>query len=194
MEQQQSTSKIKQVFTPKRIKIIVAILVVCAIAAGGGAWYQHQQKQERRAQIQAAQTRVVQYQADQQHVTLIDENKAKEIAANVIGKDAASLTFKEVKLENKWDDDDFRRGEHRNGKKDHGQGQQPPQGAQAAPNPNAPAALGPAPAQAPQAQQQPAPATQFLPVYDIEVRDGAVEYDIEINAVTGDVLQSKVDH
>lgn len=201
MEKQQYTSKIKQVFTPKRIKIIVAVLVVCAIAAGGGAWYRHQQKAERRTQIQAAQTRVIQYQADQQHLALIDENKAKEIAASVIGKDAASLTFTEVKLENKWDDDDFRKGEHKKDKKDRGQGQ-PPQGPQAAPNPQAPAAPAPAPGQAPadtaQPQPQPAavpaPPVQFLPVYDIEVRDGAVEYDIEINAVTGDVLQSKVDH
>lgn len=44
MNTQNMKDTAKGIFTAKRIKIGVAVLVVCAIAAGGGAWYMHQQK------------------------------------------------------------------------------------------------------------------------------------------------------
>lgn len=204
MEQKTYTDKLKGLITPKRIKIAVAVLVVCAIAAGGGAWYLHQQKLARKAEIAAAQTRVIQYQAAQQQTQLIDEAKARSIAADVIGKDEATLTFKKVELENKWDDDDYRASRRhekgpRDGRPDGPQGNGPMNGApqpQGQPQGQHPQpAQQPAPTQpAPQGQPQQPQGNYFFPVYDVEVKDGSVEYDIEINAVTGQVLHSDVDH
>lgn len=191
-------NKAKGIFTAKRIKIGAAILAVCAVAAGGGMWYMHDQKQARKAQIAQAQMRMVQYQASQQNLNLLDEAQAKTLAAQAIGLDENVVTFRSVALKNKWDDDAYRdtrkhHKEHRGDDRRNVSPQQPPappvNGQPASQNvPNAPA-VHPAAPNAPQGQHH-----NFFPVYDIKATADGLTYDIEINAATGEVLDSEVEH
>ena len=157
MEQKGYTNWLKRIFTPRRLKLGAVLVVVCAIVAGGGAWYYHQQKMERKAQIQQAQTRMVEYQ----------------------------LRFREISLENKWDD-----GNYRNARRDR------------QPRDVRPAAAAPAQGNG---QGQAAQATPgqhdgwtrqeefFLPIYEIECNGDGLGYELEINAITGEVLESEVE-
>ena len=77
MENKMNTEKKNGLFTAKRFKIGAAVVIVCAVVAGIGAWYHHQQKIERRAQIRQAQTRMVEYQAEQRNMVLIGEEKVR---------------------------------------------------------------------------------------------------------------------
>lgn len=184
MNTQNMKDTAKGIFTAKRIKIGVAVLVVCAIAAGGGAWYMHQQKMERRAQIAQAQMRMVQYQASERSLNLLDEAKIRSLAAQAVGVDESALTFKKVELENKWDDDDYRKGHGL--ARDYGdKGLKGPQGQPSAQ---------PKQLQAPAAQGQIPGQPQFFPVYEVEATVNGIEYDMEFNAVTGELLHSEVDH
>ncbi len=90
MGQEQYTTDKKGIFTAKRLKIGAAILVVCAIAAAGGVWYYHQQKAERHAQLLQAQTRMVEYQAGQRQISLLDVSQIKAIAAQAVGRREAA--------------------------------------------------------------------------------------------------------
>ena len=184
---QEPTGKL---LTAKRIKIGVALIIICAIVAGGGSWYYHQQKEAKRAQLAQAQTRMVQYQANQNNMQLLDETKVRALAAQAIGLDESQLTFKQIQLENKWDDaypsarQDRAHHEpdrHHTGApvQPNGQGQQP-NTAQTGPAAQSPAGA-------------PAGQSRFYPVYEVECVSGTMEYELEIDAVSGAVLESDVD-
>lgn len=206
MEQKKYTAWITQVFSPRRLKIGIACLLVCVIAAGGGAWYYHQQKVERKYQIRQAQTRMVEYQAAQRNIQLINTDDVKAMAAQAVGQDEASLQFREISLENKWDDKAYR-----NARRDRG----PVHGAAPAkmPRNNAPVnapvnaptnaptnasansqANSTAPQQGRQVNEGSAmQEAHFFPVYEVECSGGGLKYELEINAVTGEVLGSEVE-
>ena len=202
MEQKKYTAWITQFFSPRRLKIGIACLLVCVIAAGGGAWYYHQQKVERKYQIRQAQTRMVEYQAAQRNIQLINTDDVKAMAAQAVGQDEASLQFREISLENKWDDKAYR-----NARRDRG----PVHGAAPAkmPRNNAPAnvptnastnapansqANSTAPQQGRQVNESSAmQEAHFFPVYEVECSGGGLKYELEINAITGEVLGSEVE-
>lgn len=184
MEQKEYTSWLKRIFTPRRLKLGAVLVVVCAMVAGG-AWYYHQQKMERKAQIQQAQTRMVEYQAAQRNVQLIGVDDIKAIAAQAVGKDAADLRFREISLENKWDD-----GDYRNARRDR------------RPRDVRPAVAAPAQGNGQGQAVQAAPGQHdgwtrqeefFLPIYEIECDGDGLGYELEINAITGEVLESEVE-
>ena len=185
MEQKEYTSWLKRIFTPRRLKLGAVLVVVCAMVAGGGAWYYHQQKMERKAQIQQAQTRMVEYQAAQRNVQLIGVDDIKAIAAQAVGKDAADLRFREISLENKWDD-----GDYRNARRDR------------RPRDVRPAVAAPAQGNGQGQAVQAAPGQHdgwtrqeefFLPIYEIECDGDGLGYELEINAITGEGLESEVE-
>ena len=185
MEEKKYTNWLKRVFTPRRLKIGTALVLVCAIAAGGGTWYYHQQKMERKAQIRQAQTRMVEYQAAQRNVKLLSADEIKDIAANAVGKDTASLQFREISLENKWNN-----GAYRNERRDR------------RPRDVRPSAAMPAQESGQAQAGQTTPGQHdgwtrqeefFLPVYEIECNGDGLGYELEINAVTGEVLESEVE-
>lgn len=198
MEQKKYTAWITQVFSPRRLKIGIVCLLVCVIVAGGGSWYYHQQKVERKYQIRQAQTRMVEYQAAQRNIQLINTDDVKAMAAQAVGQDEASLQFREISLENKWDDKAYR-----NARRDRG----PVHGAAPAKMPrnnapvNAPAnalANSQANSTAPQQDRQinegsAMQEAHFFPVYEVECSGGGLKYELEINAVTGEVLGSEVE-
>lgn len=183
MEQKKYTDWLKRIFSPRRLKIGAVLILVCAVAAGGGTWYYHQQKMERKAQIRQAQTRMVEYQAEQRNVKLLSVDDIKAIAAQAVGKEEAALQFREISLENKWDDRSYRNARRDPGQRVNSAAAQPPQQAGA-------------PAQR-QSRQQEAGWTRqeshFLPIYEIECQGDGLGYELEINAVTGEVLSSEVE-
>ena len=198
MENKMNTEKKNGLFTAKRFKIGAAVVIVCAVVAGIGAWYHHQQKIERRAQIRQAQTRMVEYQAEQRNMVLIGEEKVRSLTAQAIGQDESALTFQEITLENKWNDDSYR--EARKQRLNHGDRRDniPVNGRQPGPAPQGNGGVPGGPAQG----TAPAPATtagydgwqeRFFPVYEVTCTSGSLEYELEIDALTGNVLESEVE-
>ena len=198
MENKMNTEKKNGLFTAKRFKIGAAVVIVCAVVAGIGAWYHHQQKIERRAQIRQAQTRMVEYQAEQRNMALIGEEKVRSLTAQAIGQDESALTFREITLENKWNDDSYR--EARKQRLNHGDRRDniPVNGRQPGPATQGNGGVPGGPAQG----TVPAPATtagydgwqeRFFPVYEVTCTSGSLEYELEIDALTGNVLESEVE-
>ena len=78
----------------------LAAVVALAILGGAGAVYDVQQNKAERAARDAARSQLVASQAARENVTLISEDEAKAKAAEAVGIDESSLTFKSVGLEN----------------------------------------------------------------------------------------------
>ena len=78
----------------------LAAVVALAILGGAGAVYDVQQHKAERAARDAARSQLVASQAARENVTLISEDEAKAKAAEAVGIDESSLTFKSVGLEN----------------------------------------------------------------------------------------------
>lgn len=127
---------------------IAAVIVMSAIGTGGSYAY-HVQKEAARAEL-------IRQQASEQHMTLISEDEAKDIAIKAIGKDAGDVYFTETKLKNKAKNKHHAR---------HTTNDTTTNGTE----------------------------TAFRPVYDFECYVGMVEYEIHIDAVTGQVLKLEVD-
>ncbi|KMO87423.1 hypothetical protein AB840_02405 [Megasphaera cerevisiae DSM 20462] len=187
---EQVKHKMKQIFTAKRLKIGAAVLVVCAIAAGGGAWYHHQQKLERRAQVRQAQTRMVEYQAAQRSMKLLEAAQIRSLTAQAIGKDESAVDFREVTLENRWDDDEY--AEHKERREIRRSHTMPDRDNEP---PARPAVL-PQPQSAAPVAVQPQAGTgrdHFYPVYEVKCIVDNVKYEFKIDAITGKVLESEVE-
>ena len=78
----------------------LAAALALAILGGAGAVYDVQQHKAERAARDAARSQLVAAQAARENVTLISEDEAKAKAAEAVGIDESSLTFKSVGLEN----------------------------------------------------------------------------------------------
>lgn len=78
----------------------LAAALALAILGGAGAVYDVQQHKAERAARDAARSQLVASQAARENVTLISEDEAKAKAAEAVGIDESSLTFKSVGLEN----------------------------------------------------------------------------------------------
>lgn len=190
---EQVKHKMKQIFTAKRLKIGAAVLVVCAIAAGGGAWYHHQQKLERRAQVRQAQTRMVEYQAAQRSMKLLEEAQIRSVAAQAIGKDKSAIDFREITLENRWDDEEY--AEHKERREIRRSHAMPARSDGTPAQPAAPAAGQPpaTPAALASGQQTDTGRDHFYPVYEVKCIVDNVKYEFKIDAITGKVLESEVE-
>ena len=78
----------------------LAAALALAILGGAGAVYDVQQHKAERAARDAARSQLVAAQAARENVTLISEDEAKAKAAEAVGIEESSLTFKSVGLEN----------------------------------------------------------------------------------------------
>jgi hypothetical protein len=120
-------------------------------------------------------------QASQRGIVLIDQAQVQSIAAEAIGKSESDLNFRTVQLEMKKHDD--RHDKHRDDKHERKQDRREHDREDLPAAPNRPRA----PMDNAAVQQD------FRPIYKVKCYAGKVEYELRIDAVTGEVLTSKVD-
>ena len=155
-------------------KLAIGVLI-CAVVTGGiasgAAWYHHQQEQAAHEQRIQARTTMIQAQADQRSLALLDTNAIRSLTAQAIGQDETSITFREITLINAADPSE------KNGKKDKKEKKEHRERITPVDLPEATAAE---------------PHTQFQPVYTVSCRVAPVKYKLQIDAITGTVLKSTV--
>lgn len=177
MNAQEVRIMMKNIFTPVRLKKAAALTVLCGILTAGGA-YVHNERAQAHDRIEAqARTDMIMAQAAQRGVTLLDTERIQALTAAAIGKDPSSITYRKVKLTMKH----HARGKHE-GKRDHN-GRVHDQRAemqQGVPSANA--------ADSTNVQ------SDFRPVYKVTCYVDGIKYKLRFDAVTGDVLSSKVDY
>ena len=191
---------VKNVFTPARLKKAAAVAVLVGIVSAGGAYYHHSQAEARSAMEKQARSEMLAAQAEQRGIVLIDEDHVRTIAAGAIGKDVTELDFRKVYLTMKDHDDrngkhDKKRKHDRDGWREHDRDRHEMMPAPAAPMDGSgqmPAAA-PTPAMTPVQPPVNMGQPEFHPIYKVKCYAGNVEYKLRIDAVTGDVLSSKVD-
>ena len=195
----QVKTKARKIFTPKRIKTAVAVLVVCAITAGGGSWYWHQQKKEQHLQAQQAQTRMIAYQASQRNMNIIDANQAESSIAASLGIDESAITFNSVALKDRSQKDDD--NEHHKDKKHdikqekankNDQSTTPDTQTSATAKPQAASDTPAQPAATPPAAPAAVAKDSFYPVYEVTCSANNIEYKFEVDAQTGQILKNRV--
>ena len=199
----------------------LAAALALAILGGAGAVYDVQQHKAERAAKDAARSQLVASQAARENVTLISEDEAKAKAAEAVGIDEGSLTFKTVNLENlamekadKKDGDKkekFEKKAHKEGGKhdeawykEHGDHERDDHerdnhdsydhdGMQHMAQPGG-APQGMMQGQPPQPAdgQQPPKSFRFHPAYKISCTHGNVKYHVMVDAVTGNVMMCDV--
>lgn len=188
------------------------VAVVIAALGGAGAWYHHSQELAAHEQQQAARTALVEAQASQRSLSLIDEATVRSITAEAIGQEETSITFRQISLQNAADRD--KKGGERDKKhderKDKGtrpEKQAPPQEQmqgqpQGQPQDQpAPETGMPQPVQKPgqpndvaapndRLGRAPGEGRDFRPVYHVKCKVGEAKYQVDIDAVTGRVLHA----
>ena len=201
--------KAKGIFTKKNLKRVAAACVVCALLGGGGAWGWHQHKAAEHQQILQARTALVENQAAQKNMMLIDQDQAKMTAAATIGVDPGQIEFRQIALvdeaASRDKDGKHKEDKHKDRKKDGKEDNKaqrndgPAIPATAQPEGTPPVAGTSDGAQTDgqtgataKAAALPGTASSFRPVYEMDCRTGGVTYKIHVDAVSGEVLQSKV--
>lgn len=182
------------------------VAVVLAALGGAGAWYHHSQEQAAHQQQQAARVALIEAQASQRSLSLIDEAAVHSITAEAIGQEETSITFRQISLQNATDRDK-KDGEHdkkREDRKDKDRGARAEKQASPQGQPHeqpAPAANTPQPDQAPgqpgntaapndRLGHAPGEGRDFRPVYHVKCKVGEAKYQVDIDAVTGRVLHA----
>lgn len=189
----------------------LAAALALAILGGAGAVYDVQQHKAERAARDAARSQLVAAQAARENVTLISEDEAKAKAAEAVGIDESSLTFKSVGLENlalqKGDKKDgdkkekFEKKSHKEGGKhsedwyknhdnhdshdrdDHERDNHDGYDHDGMQHMAQPQGMMP---------EQPPHDFRFHPAYKIACSHGDVKYHVMVDAVTGDVMTCDV--
>lgn len=189
----------------------LAAALALAILGGAGAVYDVQQHKAERAARDAARSQLVAAQAARENVTLISEDEAKAKAAEAVGIDESSLTFKSVGLENlalqkgdKKDSDKkekFEKKSHKEGGKhsedwyknhdnhdshdrdDHERDNHDGYDHDGMQHMAQPQGMMP---------EQPPHDFRFHPAYKIACSHGDVKYHVMVDAVTGDVMTCDV--
>lgn len=99
MAQENIKNAVTGIFTKSRMKKAGVLIVIAAVAA---------------------RTAMIEAQAQRENVALLSEDEVQRVAAEAIGKDAASITFRRIALTDAADRDqhekDGRKKEHREGK------------------------------------------------------------------------------
>lgn len=120
MAQENIKNAVTGIFTKSRMKKAGVLIVIAAVAAGGFSYYRHEQKIAQHTAAAAARTAMIEAQAQRENVALLSEDEVQRVAAEAIGKDAASITFRRIALTDAADRDqhekDGRKKEHREGK------------------------------------------------------------------------------
>lgn len=173
------------IFSKSHMKKAGVGLLICGILAGGGAWYHHQQKQTEHAQQLQARTTMIEAQAAQNNVALLDTENVRALSAQAIGIDETAITFQEISLL------DNQQEEHKDKKekKDHEDKKHSSENAAKKESHAQPASQD---YEALAAAQTETPAPAFQPVYKVSCKANNVNYSLRIDAVTGNVLQSKI--
>lgn len=174
MNAQEVKIMMKNIFTPVRLKKAAALTVLCGILTAGGA-YVHNERAQAHDRIEAqARTDMIMAQAAQRGVTLLDTERIQTLTAEAIGKDPSSITYRKIKLTMKQHKNEWKRDHDR---QEHGYSADVQQGAQPANT------IG-------RTNVQP----DFRPVYKVTCYVDGVKYKLRFDAVTGEVLSSKVDY
>ena len=108
-------TKMQNIFTKKRLKNALVLLVVAGIMGAGGSYFVHQNKVQAKMLEREARSQIVMSMSQQERINLISQEEAKSIAAKNINTSLDSLTFKEVYLEKS----DYKKNEHSYSNKEH---------------------------------------------------------------------------
>lgn len=168
MDKEKAIEKVKSVITSRAAKRVAMAALVLSVMGGGAAFYAHNERMLAKEAIAATRNEAIRADMEEKGYTVISEDEARRIAAEAIGKSESDLNFTKVRL--KYDDDHRDRRHDKDDRHDRrDQGTMPqPQGNQAPP--------------------------VIHPIYDIEAKTSTfVEYDVEIDAVTGEVIDVDLD-
>lgn len=164
--------KAGEIFTLAHIKRVGIGVLICAAIAGAGGVYWHQHKVIEHTKIIQARTRMIEAQAAKNNITLLDSVKIKEIVAEAIGMDGVSIEYKQLELTARVDNDHYAEKAAKRHKKDYEELAKPePVGLTATKAANAAASY---------------------PVYKVVCKADGIKYSLNVDAVTGQVLNSKV--
>lgn len=187
MENVQNT--LGNIFTRSHLKKAAAGLLVCGILAGGGAWYHHQQKQVEHAQMLQARTTMIEAQAAQNNVALLDTDNIRTLTAQAIGVDETAITFQEISLLDKTQQPHKDDKEKEKEKKDHADKKH-----RAKNDTEKDASQASAQDYANLAANQTVSTTPaFQPIYKVSCKANNVKYNLRLDAVTGKVLHSSIE-
>ena len=137
-----------------------------------------------------ARTAMIQNQASQRNLNLLDEEQAKALAAQAVGVEEANLTYEKVALVNAADRKD--KGKHKDKEKEikraerkmvASQDQNQDQNNQAGQDGTTDGTA---------SATKKVASTDFQPIYKVDMKADKVDYDVRIDAVTGNVLKADV--
>lgn len=83
---------LNNLFNKNSIKKAGMGILICSLALGGFSIYHHQAMAAEREQIMQAETSLLESQAAQQNITLIDNSQLQALAANAIGVNENDIT------------------------------------------------------------------------------------------------------
>ena len=164
--------KAGEIFTLARIKKAGIGVLICAVIAGAGGVYWHQHKVIEHTKIIQARTRMIEAQAAKNNITLLDSVKIKKIVAEAIGMAGASIEYKQLELTDRVDNGHYAEKDAKRHKKDYEESVKPE----------------PVGLTAPKADN----AGASYPVYKVVCKADGIKYSLNVDAVTGQVLNSKV--
>ena len=90
--------KLGEIFTLAHIKRAGMVVLIFAVTAGAGGVYWHQQETDAHMKIVQARTRMIEAQAAKNNIMLLDREKIKEIVAEAIGLDGSNIEYKQIEL------------------------------------------------------------------------------------------------
>ena len=94
-------NSLTNIFHKSYLKKACAGILICGLLAAGGTWYHHTQKQIEHAQLLQARTTMIEAQANQNNVALLDLSNIRSLTAQAIGIDENAITFREISLSEK---------------------------------------------------------------------------------------------
>lgn len=194
--------KIRNIFTAENLKKAGGCLGVCAVIASSATWYHHQHKQVVHAQVRDAQNKLIEAQAAQHDLTLLNTDTVRTLTADAIGSDETTVNYRDITLidpsqhigiKNK----DKHKGEKHKAAYKHNDDQDKTSDEDTVPsqlvNINSSATTADyAAITAPQAADVPANLS-FRPIYRVACKANNVKYNLRIDAVTGQVLKCNIE-
>lgn len=170
-------------FSAIPVKKVGLTLIICMVIAGAGGVYWHQEKLDEHRRIVQARTRMIEAQAAKNNITLLDQEAVKRIVAEaMIGVDGSQIEYKQIELTTK-DNEQYmeKRSEHSKGYE------------KLMMNDKftwKPLAMEMGPIVATTAKVD-NPVASY-PLYKVTCKANGIKYRLQVDAVTGRVLTSKV--
>ena len=181
----------KKIFTKARLKKAAACLLIAGIVAGGWGYYHHQQEMAQHQAVMEAKTNLIESEASQKNIALLDEAAIRSIAAETIGADETGISWRSIALTDLAQEKVKDRADQKDKKEKHAENDKNTQSAKAANAQDYMALAGPKDKDRKNAADA-AERPDFLPVYNVNCSAGQVKYKLRIDAVTGNVLSSQV--